>query len=149
MQYFEDIQIKDEKMSAPYTVSKESIISFAKEFDPQPFHISEEEASKWPLGLTASGTHIYALSNKLAMTIASKPLAVVAGLGVDEMRTLQPVRPNDNLRAVCCYESKRESNSKPNMGIITSLIKLVNQRDEVVFSYKASTLIMKRPVGGA
>ena len=145
MQYFEDIQLNIESQSAPYIITKERIISFATEFDPQPFHVDEVEAAKWPLGLTASGTHIYALSNKLAMSIGGDPFAVVAGLGVDEMRTLQPVRPGDALHAVCYIAEKRESKSKPDLGIITTVIKLVNQENRVAFSYKASTMVMKHP----
>ena len=146
MLYFEDIELNDPQTSASYTIGKEEIMVFAREWDPQPFHTDEEEAKKWPLGLTASSLHSYAISTKLLTTMDHmEPAAVVAGLGVDEMRMPLPVRPGDTLTAVCYISAKRESKSKPDMGIITSTNELKNQNDEVVLSYKTSSLIMKRP----
>jgi acyl dehydratase len=145
MLYFEDIQLNQEHRSETYVVSKEEIIAFAKQWDPQPYHIDEEEAKKWPLGLTASSIHSYAICSKLANAMIGEPTAAVAGLGVDEMRMPAPVRPGDQLHALSLVDSKRDSKSKPNMGIITSLTKLVNQKGEVVLSYKTSSLIFRRP----
>jgi len=145
MLYFEDIQLNQEHKSKDYVVGKEEIIAFAKAWDPQPFHIDEEEAKQWPLGLTASSVHSYAICTLLANTMIGEPTAAVAGLGVDEMRMPAPVRPGDRLHCASFVESKRDSKSKPNMGIITSVTKLINQNNEVVLSYKSSGLILKRP----
>lgn len=145
MLYFEDIHINNEHRSDEYTISKEEIIAFAKVWDPQPFHIDEEEAKKWPLGLTASSIHSYALCSRLSNSMTTEWPAAVAGLGIDEMRMPLPVRPGDCLHAVGYIESKRESKSKPNMGIIVSVNKLVNQNGETVLSYKSSSLILKKP----
>lgn len=146
MLYYEDIQLNQEHVSRVYTVEKEEIIEYAKQWDPQPFHIDEEEAAKWPLGLTASGLHSHAITNKLASEISSEPIAIVAGLGLDEMRRPTPLRPGDQVHAVCFVESKRESKSKPEFGVITSLDKLLNQNGEVVISYRSSSLVKKRPL---
>lgn len=145
MIYFEDIKLNEEKFSHEYVVNKDEVIAFAQQWDPQPFHIDEEEAGQWPLGLTASSTHSYAISIKLSREMLDEPPAAVAGLGVDEMRMPNPVRPGDRLRLCGYIESKRESKSRPEMGIITAMNQLINQNDEVVLSYKTSSLILKRP----
>jgi acyl dehydratase len=144
MIFYEDVMLNQEEKSREYTIEKEEIISYAKQWDPQPFHIDEEEAAKWPLGLTASSLHSYAIANKLGMEISSEPPAMVAGLGVDEMRMTAPVKPGDQLHVVRYIESKRESKSNPSVGIVTSMKKLINQNGEVVISYKTSSLIKKK-----
>ena len=145
MLYFEDIQINQKHISGEYVISKEEIIAFATVWDPQPFHIDEEEAKKWPLGLTASSIHSYAICSRLATGMTTEWPAVVAGLGIDEMRMPLPVRPDDRLHAVSYIVSKCESDSKPDMAIITSRNQLINQHGETVLSYKTSSLIFRRP----
>ncbi len=147
MRYFEDIILNDPKDSRVVTLDKNEVISFAKEWDPQPFHIDEQEAEKWPLGLTASGLHTVAIAVKLANEISKnvEPSSVVAGLGWEAIRFPQSVKPGDKLRCTTEVIAKRDSNSKPDMGITTSSIVLKNQLGEVVLSFTTSTMLMKRP----
>lgn len=145
MLYFEDLELNARKVSDTYTITKEEIIAFATQWDPQPYHIDEEAAKQWPLGLSASTIHSYGISNKLAMSIATDPLAAVAGLGVDNMRTLHPVKPNDTLHVESYFSDKRVSKSKPNMGVVSSVIELYNQDHTLVFRYETSTLVMRKP----
>ena len=145
MMYFEGVEINKEAVSPEYTITKEEIISFAKKWDPYQFHTDEEEAKKWPLGLTASSIHSYAICSMLANKISTEWPAVIAALGVDEMRMHAPVRPGDVLHCVSSVVSKRESKSKPDCGIVTALNKLVNQKGETALSYKVSSLILKNP----
>ena len=147
MRYFEDITLNQVRSSRAFTLGKEESIAFAKEWDPQPFHIDEEEAKAWPLGLTASGLHTISISVKLANEISKgvEPSAVVAGLGWDTIRFHQSVKPNDVLSCSIEAIDKRESKSKPTMGIITSKISLFNQHNEMVLSYTTSTMLMKNP----
>jgi len=146
MIFFEDIELHAPRTSAEFTVSKEDIIAFAKQWDPQPFHTDEEAAKQWPFGLTGSSTHSYAILTKLQTEMTGEKPAIVAGLGIDEWRTPNPLRPNDTLRAISFVESKRESNSKPTMGILISVSQLVNQNNEVILSYKSTGLALKKPV---
>ncbi len=146
MIYFEDIELNTPRTSAEYSVSKEEIIAFAKQWDPQPFHTDEEAAKHWPLGLTGSSTHSYALLTKLQTEMEGEKPAIVAGLGIDEWRTPTPLRPGDSVRAIGYVESKRESASKPTMGILISVSKLVNQNDEVILTYKSTGLALKKPI---
>ena len=147
MRYFEDIMLHEPKYSRSITVEKEDSIAFAKEWDPQPFHIDEQAASEWPLGLTASGLHTVSIAIKLANEISKgiDPSAVVAGLGWDTIRFPQSVKPGDTLTCTTQVVKKRESGSKPDMGITTSLIELHNQRAELVLSFTTSTMLMKKP----
>lgn len=147
MRYFEDIILNEVRTSRTLTLTKEDIIPFAKEWDPQPFHIDEEAAKEWPLGLTASGLHSISISVKLANEISKsvEPSAVVAGLGWDTIRFHQSVKPEDALTCTIQAIEKRESKSKPTMGIITSKITLYNQHKAMVLSYTTSTMLMKNP----
>jgi len=147
MKYYEDVTLNTEHKTGSYHVSKESLITFAKEWDPQPFHIDEEIAKNWPTGLIGTSVHSYAILTKLLteVSLGEDPLAMVAGMGIDEWRMPNPLRPGDTVYAVSYVEAKRESASKPNMGILTCVARLLNQKDEVILSYKSNGLILKRP----
>ena len=145
MLYFEDIELNKKHTSVEYKVEKEALIAFAKEWDPQPFHIDEEIAQHYPTGLIGSSTHSYAILTKLQTEMDQEQPAMVAGLGIDEWRTPNPLKPGDVVRSVAYVESKRESSSKPNMGILVSVSTLLNQNDEVILTYKSSGLVLKRP----
>lgn len=147
MQYYEDVALNKEHKTQTYFVSKEELISMGKTWDPQPFHVDEDEAKKWPTGLIGTSVHSYAILTKLLteLGMAGDPLAMVAGLGMEEFRMPNPLRPGDTVHAVSTVVAKRESSSKPDMGILTSVAQLVNQKGEVILSYKSNGLILKRP----
>jgi acyl dehydratase len=147
MQYYEDVELNKEHISRTFHVTKEDLIGFAREWDPQPFHIDEEAAKHWPTGLIGTSVHSYAILTKLLteLSLGQDPLAMVAGMGIDEWRMPNPLRPDDTLHAVSYVESKRESRSKPDMGILVSVAKLLNEKNQVILSYKSSGLILKRP----
>ena len=106
--YFEDIEVGDSRKAGPYFVSKAEIIQFAKQYDPRPFHIDEEAAARSVFaGLSASAAHTFAifisLSNKY-----QPPFRAVAGLGYDELRLPNTVRPGDELYLESTALEKRE-----------------------------------------
>lgn len=147
MRYFEDISLNNPRQSRSIVLDKQDSIAFAQEWDPQPFHIDEEAAKEWPLGLTASGLHTVSIAVKLANEISKSvdPSAVVAGLGWDTIRFHESVKPGDTLTCTTQVVEKRESKSKPDMGITTSKITLCNQHYVAVLSFTTSTMIMKKP----
>ncbi len=145
MLYFEDIELNKEYMSKTYYVDKETMIAFAREWDPQPFHVDEEAAKHYPMGLIGSSVQSYGILTKLQTEMDGEKPAMIAGLGIDEWRTPNPLRPGDTVHAVSYVESRRESGSRPNLGILTSVSKLVNQNGDVILSYKSNGLVMKRP----
>jgi len=145
MLYYEDIVLDEERVSDTYHVSKEELIAFAKQWDPQPFHIDEEAAKHYPTGLIGTSVHSYAILTKLQATIPGEKPAVVAGMGIDEWRIPNPLRPGDTVHATGAVISKRESASKPKLGVITSRSTLLNQDGDVILTFLSTGLIMKRP----
>lgn len=145
MLYYEDIVLNAPHTSRRYTVDKNELMAFARQWDPQPFHIDEELAKAWPTGLIATSVHSYAILTKLQTEMDIEQPAMVAGLGIDEWRTPNPLRPGDTVYAVGTVIAKRESASKPQYGILTTQSTLYNQRDEVILTFKSNGLILKRP----
>ncbi len=147
MRYYEDVELNKVRISGTHCVTAEEIIKFARQWDPQPFHIDEEEAKNWPLGFCASSLHTMAIAVRLTNEASKTTLAVVGGLGWDEVRLHTPVRPGDvlHVRSYAC--SKRESSSKPDKGIVQSTFEVINQNDKVAMSYKIATMMLKRPAG--
>ena len=148
MRYFEDLPLNEVQVTESYTMQKQEMIDFATQWDPQPFHTSEEEAANWPLGLTASSVHTIAVSVKLAqaMSATKKQAAFIAGLGWDNVRMPHPVRPNDEIHVKAWMSEKRDSSSRPDCGIVTSRFEVYNQDKVLVLSYGIASLVMKRPV---
>lgn len=144
--YLEDFKIGMVDSSGPYTVTKEEIVRFAREFDPQPFHIDEKMAAASVFGgLTASGAHTVALQMRL---IHESDLgmndAVLAGMGWDEVRFLEPVRPGDTLFLTIECIDKRISDSNPGRGVVKNLIILKNQKEETVLKSIHTILVAAR-----
>jgi acyl dehydratase len=120
------------------------IIEFASKWDPELFHIDRDaaEASVFE-GLTACGTHIIAIRNWLIHRLPNKA-HVLAGLGIDELRFAAPVRPGDRLSLTTeCLEA-RPSSSKPDRGVVQSLLKVTNQDDQTVLTTKEAILVKRR-----
>jgi acyl dehydratase len=145
--YFDDCVEGEEHAAASHTVTAADIISFAKTWDPQPWHIDEETARASHFGgLTACSAHIFSIfcitSQRWQSGVVQQ---AIAGLGFDEMRMHKPVYAGDTLRCVSIVDAVRVSQSKPDRGIVTFRTQLINQHDEAVFSIKASTLMARDP----
>jgi acyl dehydratase len=145
--YFEDIELhKPRHSDEKYAVTAEDIKQFAAQWDPMPFHLDEEIAKLSPIGkLFASGIHSVAIGIRLSHTMMEKNLAVIAGLGWNDVRFPVPVCVGDVLHMKSEIIEKRESRSKLDRGIIVSLNQLINQNNDVVTEYKIATLMMRKP----
>ena len=142
--YFEDVKAGDRFKSQTYRVSEEQIISFAREFDPQPFHLDRAIAERSMFGqLFASGWHTAAISMRLFVQALNFAEGAI-GLGVDEMRWPTAVKPNDILLVETEILDVRESRSKPKHGIIRIRNVTTNQRGEVAQTMMASALVLRR-----
>jgi len=127
-------------------VTKESIFDFARQFDPQSFHLDEKAAEQSMFkGLAASGWHTAAMSMKLFVTGETKLAGGSIGLGVDELRWPQPVRPGDILKVETEILDVRKSRSKPDRGIIRIRNVTTNQRGEIVQTFTAFVMVRRRP----
>jgi acyl dehydratase len=143
--YLEDLKIGDRFASAPYIVTEAAIIDFAREFDPQPFHLDAERGKESVLeGLAASGWHTAAITMRLFVTSGLNFAGGSIGLGVDELRWSAPVRPGDTLRLEMEIVEARPSKSMPSKGIVRILNVMKNQNDEIVETLLATVLILRR-----
>jgi acyl dehydratase len=142
--YFEELQIGGRSTAGPYLVSKEGIIRFANEYDPIPRHVDEEVAARSTFGgLTASGSHTFAIY--ILLTGQLQPhFQVLMGLGWDEVRLPNPVRPSDELHLEMTVLEMRESKSKPDWGIVRNRNILRNQKREPVLECISSIFVARR-----
>src|SRR5207253_9845270 len=142
--YFDDLTQGDRSKSATYEVTEEQIISFAREFDPQPFHLDSAVARQTMFkGLIASGWHTAAITMRLFVQTLNFAEGAI-GLGVDELRWPNAVRPGDVLQVETEIVDLRESRSKPSHGIVRIRNVTTNQRGEVVQMMFASALVLRR-----
>ena len=144
--YLEDLHIGDRFGSDTFEVTEKNIVAFAREFDPQEFHLDAMAAEQSIFkGLSASGWHTAAISMRLFVTGELKLAGGSIGLGVDELRWPQPVRPGDVLRLETEIIDVRASRSKPDRGIIRIRNVTTNQRGEVVQTFLAFVMVRRRP----
>src|SRR3712207_3266536 len=119
MEYLEDLQVGQTASFGSYHVTREEVLEFARKYDPQPFHLSDEAAAQTHFGrLAASGWHTCAMT--MAMIVENLKHTKQRGLGspgVDELRWLRPVYPGDTLSASTEILEVKPSRSKPNIEI--------------------------------
>jgi acyl dehydratase len=142
--YFEDYEVGATYELGSVTVTEDEIIAFARLYDPQEMHINREVAAKGPFGqVIASGWHTIALTmRKLVENFL--PHNGLAAPGIDEVRWPRPVRPGDTLSVRVTIEQARRSRTKPDRGLIHSLIETVNQDGDVVMSLRPMNLVRCR-----
>jgi acyl dehydratase len=127
-------------------VSESDILEFASRYDPQTMHTDPAAAAHGYFGgLIASGWHTAALMMRLFAAHFLSPASSLASPGIDELRWLQPVRPGDVLSLRVTVTEARRSRSKPDQGVVRSLVEVLNQNGEVVMSLKPISLIRCRP----
>jgi acyl dehydratase len=142
--YFEDLKAGDRFKSETYRVSEEQIVSFAREFDPQPFHLDAAVAGQTMFGeLIASGWHTAAIAMRLFVQTLNFAEGAI-GLGVDELRWPNAVKPGDAVQVETEIAALRLSRSKPTHGIVRIRNVTTNQRDEIVQTMTASALVLRR-----
>ena len=147
MRYWEDFRPGEVIELGSRTVSKDSILAFAREFDPQVFHTDEEAARHTVFGgLIASGWHTGSLSMRLFYDGLVRHVVSFGSPGFDELRWIKPVRPGDTLSARLTVLECIPSRSKPDRGVIRALLETRNQHGEVVMSIKAVNLFGRRPL---
>lgn len=129
------------------TLSRDAIVDFAKSYDPQSFHLDEVAAAASPFGgLIASGfqTLLTSFVQTLEAEIWSE--ASMGSPGIDELRWLIPVRPDDSLRTRGTVRSATPSSSRPDRGRVVIFYEVLNQKDEAVMTY-LTTHILRRKTG--
>ena len=147
MIYFEDLEVGAETDFGSYHVTREEMLEFARKYDPQPFHLSDEEAAKTHFGkLSASGWHTAAMTMAvIARYVVDHRQAGLGSPGIDELRWKKPVFAGDTLHVRGTILDKTPSRSKPEMGSFRTRTTVTNQNDEVVMSFTSIVLIRRRP----
>jgi len=144
--YFEDYVEGDVHTFGSVVVEADEIVAFAQRFDPQLFHVDPQGAKQTVFGgLIASGWHTAALMMRLYVEHYLTHVASFASPGLDELRWTKPVRPGDRLSVRVTVVKATPSKSKPDRGVVTSFIEVLNQADEVVMTQKAVNIIGRRP----
>ena len=127
------------------TVDEQEVIAFARQFDPQSFHLDKERAEKSAFGgLIASGWHTASMAMRLICDHYLSEVSSEGSPGIDELRWLRPVRPGDQLSVRVTILDARLSRSRPERGIVRSQIETLNQDEEVVMHLTSTIFIRRR-----
>ena len=144
--YYEELAATPSNDLGTRIVSREDMLRFAREFDPQPFHVDEEAAKKSPYGgLIASGWMTCSIVMRMMCDGYLAESASLGSPGIDNLRWLKPVRPGDTIAVVRKTLEARKSSSKPDMGIIKSLWEVSNQHGELVMTMEGIGMFRCRP----
>ena len=146
--YFEDFSPGWTAEYGPRRVTREEMIGFAAQFDPQPMHLDEEAARGTMLGgLGASGWHTCCVMMKMVADGVLLDSASMGAPGIDEVRWLKPVRPGDSLTVRGSVLSARASQSKPDRGFVNFLWEVFNERDQKVMTLTCPQMLLRRNAG--
>ena len=150
MRYFEDIEVGAETAFGSYEVTREEVLEFARKYDPQPFHLSDEAAARTYFGrLSASGWHTCAMTmGVIARAVVKDEQAGLGSPGIDELRWLKPVYPGDTLNVTGRIIDKTPSRSKPDIGSFRTQTTVTNQDGVPVLRFTSIVLIRRRPAAG-
>ncbi len=144
--HWEDLPVGLVIETASMTLSKEDMIAFARQFDPQSFHVDEAAAGRSSYGgLIASGWHTTAVAMRLYCDAVLRRADSHGSPGVEKVRWLRPVRPGATLRVRVEVIEARPSRSKPDMGLVRSRWWVLDQRDEVVMEMEGWGMFGRRP----
>ena len=143
--HWEDFTAGSVACYGPRIITREEILAFAAEFDPQPMHADEEAARATMLGgLAASGWHTCALSMRMMADGFVLKSAAMGSPGVEEVRWLKPVRPGDSLTLRATVVEMRPSGSRPGMGLVKFRYEMLNQANDCVMTLVSTAMIARR-----
>ena len=129
----------------PRHVTREEILAFAAEFDPQPMHLDEEAANRSMLrGLSGSGWHLGSLMMRMLFDGFIGRTASLGSPGVDELRWLSPLRPGDDLTLDVEVKEARASRSRPDLGIVTFGMRMRNAAGQVLLEATSPIMVKRR-----
>lgn len=142
--YLDNLRVGQRFGAGRFVMDEEAIKRFAAEYDPQPFHLSDEAAKETLFqGLAASGWHTAAVTMRLFVESEFKPAGGIIGAGLDELQWHRPVRDGDELSVETEVLEIRPSKSRAEQGMVKVRVTTNNQRNEMVQVFVAN-LVVKR-----
>lgn len=148
--HFEDFKPGDVAIYGPRHVTREEIVAFAAEFDPQPMHLDEAAGVASLLGgLGGSGWHACSLLMRMIADGFILNSTSMGSPGVEEVRWLKPLRPGVNLRVRATVMETRVSKSRPDMGLVKMTFEMIDDTDAVVTTMISSLMMGRRNAGAA
>lgn len=146
--YFEDLTLGTETWLGPLTVDRDEVIDFARQFDPQPWHLDDAAARASIFGaLCASGWQTCALFMRLLVRDYLGGVASLGSAGLDEVRWVKPVYPGETLRVRQVLTGLRASASRADRGYATFVWEMINQDDALKARLEGPLMIGRRPAG--
>jgi acyl dehydratase len=146
MRYFEDFEVGRELDCGKKLVTKAEIIAFAREFDPQPFHIDEAAAKQSHFGgIVASGWHSCAICMRMVVDAVLHDSASMGSPGVEKLRWLKPLRADSVVNAKVKLLDKKPSESRPDRGRMTVVFELFDDKGELLMDMAATVIMGRRP----
>jgi acyl dehydratase len=146
--YWEDFKPGDTFPMGERAIDRDEVMAFARQFDPQPFHIDEAAAERSIYGgLIASGWHTVAMVMRMMCDSYLNQSASLGSPGVDNVRWLKPVRPGDTIRAQRTVLESRASQSRPEMGLVKTRWEVFNQDGELVMTMEGYGMFQRRSAG--
>ena len=145
MLHFEDFAVGQVYELGSHELTEEEVLAFARQFDPQPFHVDPDAARRSVFGgLVASGWHSAAIFMRLYVDKVLGRAASMGSPGVEELRWFLPVRPGDTLRGRVRILETSPSSLRADRGTVIAFCELLNQRDEVAMSFRARGFFGRR-----
>lgn len=145
---YEDMEVGSRTEIGKHTFTREEIVAFASQFDPQPFHVDDEAAAASSFGgLVASGWHTCSVLMGMLVRNSIGDSTSMGSPGIDDIRWLKPVRVGDTITMLNAVLDKRVSASKPDRGIVSTQWEGINQHGETVITVRSKALFGLRHPG--
>jgi acyl dehydratase len=146
MIWWEDFKVGERSEMGRHTFTEDEIVSFARQFDPQPFHTDPHKARTTPFGgLIASGWHTCAVGMRLMVEQYIHRTASLGSPGIEDIRWLKPVRPGDTLTYSRTVTASRASASRAGVGLVKHRWEAVNQAGETVLTMEGWGMFGRKP----
>jgi acyl dehydratase len=143
--YWEDFPVGSIREFGGITIGAEDIVTFARQFDPQPFHLSEEGGRNSLFGgLCASGWHTCALTMRMMCDAYLLDSASLGSPGLENIRWIKPVRPGDTLHVRSVVLEARALDSRPTVGLLRTRWEALNQNNEEVMQMEGFAMFRRR-----
>ena len=146
--FWEDFPVGSVREFGAYPVTRDAVIAFAREFDPQPFHLDDDAAEASLFGrLAASGWHTCAIAMRMMCDAYLLDAASLGSPGLEKLSWLRPVYPGDTLHVRLEVLEARPLATRPGVGLVRSRWDVMNQANETVLTMEGFGMFRRRSAG--